>query len=276
MSLLLALVFGAASTALAQEEAAPKISISFADEAEEEKPAAPAPAAAQPATTAPAQPAADPVAADGTQYSEEEILFAIYGWFLVHRNQVDMIEVSKKERLAFLSGVNTALNQKEIPGWQDHMPSVTALMDQRWAPVYERLQRERKAQTVELFADLAKKENIKKSATGLFYEIVSEGTGKFPTEDSAVSVEFDAKLIDGTVFETTKDRGGPIPIVLANMVPGVREGLQYVREGGIINLWVPASLGFGSEEKPGIPADSALLFEFTLHEIGTAEVVDEQ
>ncbi|NET40116.1 MAG: FKBP-type peptidyl-prolyl cis-trans isomerase FkpA, partial [Cyanothece sp. SIO1E1] len=60
-------------------------------------------------------------------------------------------------------------------------------------------------------------------------------------------------------------------IVLANMVPGVKEGLTYIREGGIIKLWVPASLGFGSEEKPGIPADSALLFEFTLHEIGTAE-----
>ena len=259
--------------AFAQDEAAPKISISFADE-EEDKPAEVTPAP-QPATTNPPAPAGGE-AASGTQYSEEEILFAIYGWFLVHRSQVDLIEVSKEERLAFLSGVNTALNQKEIPGWEEHMPSVTALMDQRWAPVYERLQRERKAKTVELFAELAKQETVKKSATGLFYEIVSEGTGKFPTEDSAVSVEFVAKLVDGSVFESTEGRGGPIPIVLANMVPGVREGLQYVREGGIIKLWVPASLGFGSEEKPGIPADSALLFEFTLHEIGTAETVEEQ
>ena len=272
-SLMLALAFGTASTAFAQEEAAPKISISFADDAEE-KPAEAAPAAPA-ATTAPAQPAASGTG-DASQYSEEEILFAIYGWFLVHRNQVDMIDISQKERLAFLSGVNTALGKKEIPGWQEHMPSVTALMDQRWAPVYERLQRERKAQTVELFANLAKQENIKKSATGLFYEIVSEGTGKFPTEDSAVSVEFVAKLVDGSVFETTESRGGPIPIVLANMVPGVKEGLQYVREGGIINLWVPASLGFGSEEQPGIPADSALLFEFTLHEIGEATPVEAQ
>ncbi|QXD23975.1 FKBP-type peptidyl-prolyl cis-trans isomerase [Opitutia bacterium ISCC 51] len=271
-SLMLALACSLSPLAFAQDEAAPKISISFADD--EEKPAETAPAtqpATQPAAaTDPAQPAATGAA----QYSEEEILFAIYGWFLVHRNQVDMIDVSKEERLAFLSGVNTALAQKEIPGWQEHMPSVTALMDQRWAPVYERLQRERKAQTVELFAGLAKQENVKKSATGLFYEIVSEGTGKFPSEDSAVSVEFEAKLVDGSVFETTEGRGGPIPIVLANMVPGVREGLQNVREGGIIKLWVPASLGFGSEEKPGIPADSALLFEFTLHEIGEAEPVE--
>jgi len=220
------------------------------------------------AATTPATPAADgAVATEKTQYSEEEILFAIYGWFLVHRNQVDMIDITKKERLAFLSGVNTALNQKVIPGWEDQMGAVQGLMDTRWAPVYERLQRERKAQTVELFAGLTKQENVKKSSTGLFYELISEGTGKFPTADSAVDVEFVATLVDGTVFESTEDRGGPIPIILADMVPGVREGLQNVREGGIIKLWVPASLGFGSEEKPGIPADSALLFEFTLHEI---------
>jgi FKBP-type peptidyl-prolyl cis-trans isomerase len=86
-----------------------------------------------------------------------------------------------------------------------------------------------------------------------------------------------ATLVDGTVFESTEDRGGPIPIILADMAPGVREGLQNVREGGIIKLWVPASLGFGSEEKPGIPADSALLFEFTLHEItDTAPVAPAQ
>ncbi len=273
-SLLLALGFSSAPFTSGQDEAAPKISISFADE--EETPTEAAQTTQPAAAPTQAQPAAEGEAAPAPQYSEEEILFAIYGWFLVHRNQVDMIDISKKERLAFLSGVNTALAQKEIPGWQEHMPSVTALMDQRWAPVYERLQRERKAQTVELFANLAKQENVKKSATGLFYEIVSEGTGKFPSEDSAVSVEFEAKLVDGTVFESTEGRGGPIPIVLANMVPGVREGLQNVREGGIIKLWVPASLGFGSEEKPGIPADSALLFEFTLHEIGEAEPVEAQ
>ena len=164
-----------------------------------------------------------------------------------------------------------AIDRRIIDGWEDRMPEVTALMDERWAPVYERMQRERKAQTVELFASLAKEENIKKTSTGLFYELVSEGTGKFPTSESTVAVEFVATLVDETVFETTEGRGGPIPITLANMVPGVREGLQYVREGGIVKLWVPASLGFGSEERPGIPADSALLFEFTLHEVVAAD-----
>ena len=130
-SLLLVLAYSATSTALAQEEAAPKISISFADEAEEKPAETTTAPAAQPAPAAPAQAQAEQ-AADASGYSEEEILFAIYGWFLVHRNQVDMIEVSQKERLAFLSGVNTALAQKEIPGWQDHMP---ATEHQRSGPV---------------------------------------------------------------------------------------------------------------------------------------------
>ena len=146
------------------------------------------------------------------------------------------------------------------------MPEVRKLMDERWQPVFEQLQRERKAQTVELFADLANREEVVKTPSGLFYELVSEGTGKFATDNDVVNAEFTARLIDDTVFETTEGRG-PIPLVLANMVPGVREGLKYVREGGIIKLWVPSELGFGSEETQGIPADSALLFEFTVHEV---------
>jgi hypothetical protein len=263
---LLSLILIVTPSAFAQEdEAAPKISISFADDVED-TPVQPAPAP-QPAAAATVQPTEGAEAAPKVEYSQEEVLFAIYGWFLVHRNKVDMLGITQKERLAFLSGVNTALNQKVIPGWEEHMPSVSKLMDDRWVPVYERMQRDRMALTVERFAELAKQENVKKTSTGLFYELVSEGTGKFPTPDSTVSVEFEATLIDGTVFETTAGREGPIDITLMNMVPGVREGLQYVREGGIIKLWVPASLGFGSEERSGIPADSALMFEFTIHEV---------
>ena len=264
-SLLLVLALNVSPSLFAQdEEAAPKISISFADEAETPAPVTPAPAPAAPSTDAEVK---KPV----PQMTPEEELFLIYGWFLFHRSQVDLLDLTKEEKLALLRVAAVAIDRRIIDGWEDRMPEVTALMDERWAPVYERMQRERKAQTVELFASLAKEENIKKTSTGLFYELVSEGTGKFPTSESTVAVEFVATLVDGTVFETTEGRGGPIPITLANMVPGVREGLQYVREGGIVKLWVPASLGFGSEERPGIPADSALLFEFTLHEVVAAD-----
>lgn len=271
VSLLLALSLNTTPALLAQDEdAAPKISISFADEDEAAAPTSPA---AEPSAPVAGSPSGDGEKKPAPQMTPEEELFLIYGWFLFHRSQVDLLELTKEEKLALLRGAAVAIDRRIIDGWEDRMPEVTALMDERWAPVYERMQRERKAQTVELFAELAKQENIKKTSTGLFYELVSEGTGKFPTNESSVAVEFVATLVDGTVFETTEGRGGPIPISLANMVPGVREGLQYVREGGIIKLWVPASLGFGSEERPGIPADSALLFEFTLHEIVAAEVV---
>lgn len=271
VSLLLALALNMTPALPAQDEdAAPKISISFADEDEAAVPTNPA---AEPSAPVAGSPSGDGEKKPAPQMTPEEELFLIYGWFLFHRSQVDLLELTKEEKLALLRGAAVAIDRRIIDGWEDRMPEVTALMDERWAPVYERMQRERKAQTVELFAELAKQENIKKTSTGLFYELVSEGTGKFPTSESSVAVEFVATLVDGTVFETTEGRGGPIPISLANMVPGVREGLQYVREGGIIKLWVPASLGFGSEERPGIPADSALLFEFTLHEVVAAEVV---
>ena len=199
-------------------------------------------------------------------FNREEQLFLLYAWYLVFSNRIDMIELSDKEKQAFLVGINLGLQKRSLTGWEDRMPEVRKLMDERWQPVFEQLQRERKAQTVELFADLANREEVVKTPSGLFYELVSEGTGKFATDNDVVNAEFTARLIDDTVFETTEGRG-PIPLVLANMVPGVREGLKYVREGGIIKLWVPSELGFGSEETQGIPADSALLFEFTVHEV---------
>tara|TARA_B100001123_G_scaffold441464_2_gene582702 strand:- start:2317 stop:3159 length:843 start_codon:yes stop_codon:yes gene_type:complete len=269
ISLLIIFFMATVAVAFAQEEdSAPKISISFADQGEENlETAAPAaePSAAE-------QPVAQPTeeGKPRVQYTEEEGLFAIYGWFLVHRNKVDLLELTEKERLAFLSGVNTALAKREITGWEQHMPAVQKLMDDRWQPVYEQMQRDRKAATVDLFTELANKEEVKKTATGLYYQLVSEGTGKFPTPESVVHVEFVARLVDGTVFETSDGRGGPVPLVLATMVAGVREGLLLVREGGIIKLWLPASLGFGSEEQNGIPADSALLFDFEVHEVTEA------
>ena len=247
------------------EEAAPKISLSFADDVASEP-------AAEPASPAPAiTPTAEEPGAEPKKplFTEEEQLFLIYAWYLVFSNRIDMIDLSEKEKSAFLVGINLGLQKQSLSGWEDKMPAVTKLMDDRWQPVYEKIQRERKAQTVELFSDLAQRENVKKTSTGLYYELVSEGTGKFPTPESAVNVEFTATLVDGTVFETSEGRDGPVPLTLANMVPGVREGLLLVREGGIIKLWVPASLGFGSEERSGIPADSALIFDFTLHEVGT-------
>ena len=199
-------------------------------------------------------------------FNREEQLFLLYAWYLVFSNRIDMIELSDKEKQAFLVGINLGLQKRSLTGWEDRMPEVRKLMDERWQPVFEQLQRERKAQTVELFADLANREEVVKTPSGLFYELVSEGTGKFATDNDVVNAEFTARLIDDTVFETTEGRG-PIPLVLANMVPGVREGLKYVREGGIIKLWVPSELGFGSEETQGIPPDSALIFEFTVHEV---------
>ena len=219
-----------------------------------------------PSTSTEAEESGDSVEDNEPIFNREEQLFLLYAWYLVFSNRIDMIELSDKEKQAFLVGINLGLQKRSLTGWEERMPEVRKLMDERWKPVYEQLQRERKAQTVEMFADLANREEVVKTPSGLFYELISEGTGKFATDNDVVNAEFTAKLIDGTVFETTEGRG-PIPLVLANMVPGVREGLKYVREGGIIKLWIPSELGFGSEEAQGIPADSALLFEFTIHEV---------
>ena len=277
VSLLLAITLNLSLTLFGQEEeAAPKISISFGDE-EEKAPTTqttPAPGATTTIGTNEAGTEADAAKETPVKFTEIEELFAIYGWLMVRNNQVHLLELSDREKLAFRTGIHASLSNRVIEDWEERRPAVSELIEERWAPVQESIERERKEQTIAFFAELAKRENVTKTSTGLFYELISEGTGKFPPNgDSVVSAEYTAYLIDGTVIDATANKGdgGPVPVILPNMVPGVREGLQYVREGGIIHLWVPASLGFSSDTGSGIPPDSALMFEFTVHEILATE-----
>ena len=115
---------------------------------------------------------------------------------MVRNNQVHLLELSEREKLAFRTGIHASINNRIIEGWEEKRPAVAKLIDERWAPVQERMDRERKEQTIEFFAELAKKENVTKTSTGLFYELISEGTGKFPPNgDSVVSAEYTAYLI---------------------------------------------------------------------------------
>ena len=104
---------------------------------------------------------------------------------------------------------------------------------------------------------------IQVSESGLMYMITQEGTGAYATEQDSVQVEYVGKLTNGTVFDSS-DAGKPVGFNLGGLIPGFTEGLQKVKEGGKIRLFIPSSLAYRDMDQGPIPPYSTLVFDITL------------
>ncbi|MEB3767362.1 FKBP-type peptidyl-prolyl cis-trans isomerase [Acinetobacter sp. MD2] len=116
-------------------------------------------------------------------------------------------------------------------------------------------------------ANNAKKPGIKTTASGLQYQVLKEGTGKQPTVNSTVKVNYEGKLADGTVFDSSFKRNEPVEFPLQNVIPGWKEGIPLMKEGGSIMLYVPANLAYGEQGNQAIPPNSVLIFKVDLLQV---------
>ncbi len=114
-----------------------------------------------------------------------------------------------------------------------------------------------------------KKPNVKVTSSGLQYKVVKEGKGKKPKATDKVTVHYTGKLLDGTVFDSSVERGQPIEFGLNQVIPGWTEGVQLMKEGGKIILYIPSELGYGDRDMGQIPPGSTLIFEVELIKVGS-------
>ena len=108
------------------------------------------------------------------------------------------------------------------------------------------------------------KEGVKTTPSGLQYSVKTEGTGKQPNAKSTVTVHYEGRLIDGTVFDSSIKRGEPATFKLDGVIKGWTEGLQLMKEGGEYTLYIPAELAYGDKGNPSIPPNSVLVFDVKL------------
>lgn len=114
-------------------------------------------------------------------------------------------------------------------------------------------------------ASTAEKEGVKATESGLLYEVLSEGTGDMPSETDTVEVHYQGTLIDGSVFDSSIERGTPAKFPVNRVIPGWTEALQLMKVGGKWRLHIPAELAYGAQSpSPKIPANSTLVFEVEL------------
>ena len=110
--------------------------------------------------------------------------------------------------------------------------------------------------------------------SGLEYQVTRQGRGNTPQEGDIVRLHYTGKLADGSVFDSSRERGEPIVFRVGNgqVIPGLEEGISLVREGGHITLIVPPDLGYGERAMGPIPSNATLTFEVELLEISQPEV----
>lgn len=112
-------------------------------------------------------------------------------------------------------------------------------------------------------------DKLKKTASGLGYEVIKEGTGKTPAMGDPVTVHYAGWLTDGTLFDASYVRGEPAEFRLGEVIQGWNEGLQLMKEGGIYKFTIPAELGYGARgAPPSIPPNATLVFLVELQKVG--------
>ena len=111
----------------------------------------------------------------------------------------------------------------------------------------------------------AKREGIKVTESGLQYEVLTEGNGATPAASDKVEVHYTGKLIDGTVFDSSVERGVPAMFGVTQVIPGWVEALQLMKEGDKWRLYIPSDLAYGSQGAGGIIGpNSTLIFDVEL------------
>ena len=136
--------------------------------------------------------------------------------------------------------------------------------EEKFAKDMESKAGDNKTKGAAFLAENGKKAGVKTTASGLQYKVVTAGTGKSPKATDVVEVNYEGKLIDGTVFDSSYERGEPIEFPLNQVIAGWTEGLQLMKEGGKYEFYIPSDIAYGEVGNSGIEPNSTLIFTVEL------------
>lgn len=234
------------------------------------------PVAPKPATTAQVAPAPK---SNGAVSADDQKQLEAYGWIMGKQvfggmdNQFGFSDAEKEYLYSgFMKGAkgigSSPLVTKEDGDKLENFLEAKSNVQQKKVEAENSKQSKiNKDASKAFFEKLAKDGKAKKTASGLYYEIIKEGSKEMPKESSNVKIDYVGKLIDGVEFDSSKKRGQPATFNLGQVIPGFKEGLQLIGKGGTIRLYVPSELAYGDNPLPGIPAGSTLIFEVDMLDI---------
>lgn len=192
----------------------------------------------------------------------------LYSLGFLQGGNLSNMEWKDSEKAALIQGFKDALNKKEAAvKVDDFRRNIPTLMRDKVKKAADKVKADGKA----YLEKFAKEEGVQKTESGLAFKIVKEGTGAMPKATDTVKVHYHGTLVDGTVFDSSVDRGQPISFPLNRVIKGWTEGLQKVKQGGKIKLVIPSDLAYGDGGNRKIPGGSTLIFDVELIEINPKE-----
>ena len=185
-----------------------------------------------------------------------------YAWGLAMGKQLQAMGVKEVKTEDFKEGVKVAFDggKPEISLEEAQKLINDYLQDlQKKAEAMAREEGER------FLKENGAKEGVKTTASGLQYVVEKEGEGAQPGAEDEVTVHYTGKLLDGTVFDSSVNRGEPATFPLNRVIPGWTEGVQLMKEGAKYTFFIPSDLAYGPNGVPNvIPPHSTLIFEVEL------------
>ena len=180
--------------------------------------------------------------------------------------------VSEIDSELFIQGYMNVLDSTNILIKEEDCQSIlSAYFQKKQAENMKKQQEEAEKEKVvgEKFLEANKtKSGVKITESGLQYIVLKEGTGTKPTAESTVKVHYHGTLIDGTVFDSSVDRGEPTTFGVGQVILGWTEGLQLMSVGSKYKFFIPQDLGYGARQAgEKIKPYSTLIFEVELLEI---------
>ncbi|MGF1572997.1 MAG: FKBP-type peptidyl-prolyl cis-trans isomerase [Sumerlaeia bacterium] len=169
---------------------------------------------------------------------------------------------------SFAAGKNASAAGEEFGFSDEEMGQLQADL-QQLAEEAQAVAGAENSQKAEAFlAENKTKEGVITTESGLQYIVETAGEGDSPTATSNVVVHYRGALLDGTVFDSSYDRGEPIEFNAGQVIPGWTEGLQLMKPGAKFKFFIPPALGYGERgSMPAIPSNSMLIFDVELIEV---------
>lgn len=196
----------------------------------------------------------------------------VVGWEIasqvppIMREELDPNAVANAVKAA-LSGQKPTMSDAEAKQVHD---AFMAKIQAKYQVEMTKLGAKNKAEGDAFLAKNKSAAGVKTTASGLQYQVLSQGTGARPGPNDTVEINYTGTFVNGQVFDASAKHNPPgaAKIPLAGVIPGFREGLQLMQVGGHYKLFIPSSLAYGAEPQPPMPPNATLIFDVTLVSTG--------
>ena len=226
------------------------------------------------ATTAPAAAPAAPAPA-GLSTDQAKVSYSI--GYLTGKANVQ--KLPDMEIDSYISGFRDAYAGKPGALTEEQMKTVLTDFQKRMAEAEAtRMKQEADGnakKSSSFLADNAKKAGVSTTASGLQYKVVTMGKGAKPKPTDKVKVNYEGRLSDGTLFDSSIQRGEPASFELDQVIAGWTEGLQLMPVGSKFEFTIPPTLGYGEQGAGPIPPNSVLVFQVELLDILKPDAADD-